>query len=349
PPTRSLEQSPDRSHIRSTGRSRTRSTARSASPPFWQDLSFLLLLITFLGLSGIATWRIFQSFQSKPTTSRISNNPGIDPAQPTSQPKPTVDETAKATANSTPSNPSVADLSVAQNVLPEALRSRIQDLQINPNWLISAVDELSGLSPHQQIPDRQGQRWQGNLTTLITSLEKLSEQARKGLGNYRRAHFEQWLKQGPNQRVSESTVNLITDTQFFLWFPAQLGQVLNPRQLGQIWYAIAQDQLTQLPTRLTPVPANQNPFDHQGRLDLGESHIYQFSRSAGQFLQVQLKTSQGEPKLAIVQGNQFLARNIRESNWSGLTAKSGTYEVIISAANQPVNYAISIRGSRPYK
>ncbi|MBD2328285.1 hypothetical protein [Alkalinema sp. FACHB-956] len=342
PPTRSLARSWEQSMVRSRARSSTRST----STPFWQDISFIVLLTLFLGLSGVAGWRIFQGFQAKPTANRVSQHPRTDSEQSDlSKTNQASQASDNASHEATPPNSETSVPSVSPTIFPESQRSRIQALQINPNWLVGAVDELSNLSAHQQIPDRQGQRWQDNLKALMKTLEKLSEQARKGLGSYRRENLEQWLQQSSSQRISESTINLITDTQFFLWFPTQIGQVLNPRQLGQIWYAIAQDQLTQLSTRLTAIPGNQSPFEHQGRLDSGESHIYQFSRSAGQFLQVQLKTSQGQPQFAIVQGNQFLARNVRESNWSGLTAKAGTYEVIISAANQPVNYAISIHGS----
>ncbi|OUC16130.1 MAG: hypothetical protein B0A82_02950 [Alkalinema sp. CACIAM 70d] len=353
PPTRSLARSTEPLATQPRQRS-LRSRDQSSGQPFWQDLSFILLLATFLGLSGLATWRIWQTFQPKPSTHPLSQtrtqNRGTESAQPkdinANQNSENMANTSmNSSGNSMQSNSMELQTSIAQTVFPESLKSRIQALQINPDWLISAVDELSSLSAHQQIPDRKAQRWQDHLKVLIETLEKLSEPARKGLGNYRRSNLEQWLNQKPNQRVSESTISLITDTQFFLWFPNQIGQVLNPRQLGQIWYAIAQDQLAQLSTRLTSIPTNQSPYNHQGRLDSGESHIYQFSRSAGQFLQVQLKTSQGQPQLAIVQGNQFLARNVRESSWSGLTAKSGTYEVIISAANQPVNYAISIHGN----
>ena len=86
-------------------------------------------------------------------------------------------------------------------------------------------------------------RWKDAAGNLIKVLEPMAPEVRQGLGNYRRSDFDSWLS-AKNIQSKPNVLKQIetqTDQQFFEKFPNIKGQSLNPRQLGQVWYAIARE------------------------------------------------------------------------------------------------------------
>ena len=86
-------------------------------------------------------------------------------------------------------------------------------------------------------------RWKEASSNLLKVLEPMTPEVRQGLGNYRRSDFDSWLlaKNSPPKPDFSKQIETQTDQQFFEKFPALKGQPLNPRQLGQVWYAIARE------------------------------------------------------------------------------------------------------------
>ncbi len=146
-------------------------------------------------------------------------------------------------SNSDLANPDGVSANPSAPPLSEALKKQLRSLQVSDSWFATSIDEMlgqSGISPEDD-------RWKANSKTLIQALEKLTPEARQNIGSYRRADFDQWLTQASSKStakpVSSKQVEAQTDEQFFALLPDRKGKALNPRQLGQVWYAIAQQIL----------------------------------------------------------------------------------------------------------
>jgi serine/threonine-protein kinase len=86
--------------------------------------------------------------------------------------------------------------------------------------------------------------WNQLASGMLDKLETLSASSRQKLGSYRRANYDQWLAElGETGLASSPTLDPLADEKFFQLFPELKGKTLNPRTFGQIWYAIAEDQL----------------------------------------------------------------------------------------------------------
>jgi serine/threonine protein kinase, bacterial len=168
-----------------------------------------------------------------------------------SNPRPTATESIAAfplpnaaSSNADLSNPDNASTNPSAPPLPDELKTQLRSLQVPDSWFAASVDEMlgqSGVSPEDD-------RWKTNAKQLVQALEKLTPEARQNIGSYRRADFDNWLTQGsskasPTKPVSSKQIEAQTDEQFFVLLPDRKGKALNPRQLGQIWYAIARQIL----------------------------------------------------------------------------------------------------------
>jgi hypothetical protein len=164
----------------------------------------------------------------------------------------------------------------------------------------------------------------------------LTEEARTGMGSYYRRDYERWLAQLSPLAINQNTVEVLTDTQFFWQFPSLRGKALNPRTLGQIWYAMAHDQIENLGVKktLTIVP-NQSQFKDRKTLTIAQGKVYQIKLEAQQSLELKLSVSQGDPRISIVHGELFLARYTGDRTWSvPKVSSSKTYQIIITPSNQ---------------
>ncbi len=143
----------------------------------------------------------------------------------------------------TPAQPNSIENAITPE-LPDDVKTQLKSLQIPEAWFASTVDEMldqPGISPNDD-------RWKTTSKSLIQALEKITPEARQNIGSYRRSDFDQWLtqaatKSGTSRPVSSKQVEAQTDEQFFALLPDRKGKALNPRQLGQIWYAIARQTL----------------------------------------------------------------------------------------------------------
>jgi len=160
---------------------------------------------------------------------------------------------------------------------------------------------------------------------LLDQLATLSQEARSGMGTYKRASYNAWLA---NQTaVSDRAIELLTDSQFVLRFPEQQGKVLNPRTFGQIWYAIARDQMIKIQseTLLSPVT---------GTLKKGIGKVYRSQFKQGQIIKLNLKSESNAERAAsiavwIFSADTTLLKNFDQSSWSGKVNRSGNYEIVI--------------------
>ncbi len=175
-----------------------------------------------------------------------------------------------------------------------------------------------------------------------SGLAKLSREAQQGLGTYKRVDYDTWLANAKQQSVSERSLEVLTDAQFVAWFPQMRGKSLNAKTWGQIWYAIAQDQVNALKTTLKSI----QPKTHlKETLSAGQGKLYLASLQQGQPIRLSIETSD-KVRLSIFPptDNAFpILRNSTETTWNRKIQKSGIYEIIVTPdTTESVTYSLKL-------
>jgi serine/threonine-protein kinase len=88
--------------------------------------------------------------------------------------------------------------------------------------------------------------WNQIANSLMDRLEQLTPATRAKLGRYRREDYANWLRQLGETTSTSQRLDPIADARFYQLFPEMQGKKLAPNTFGQIWYAIAEEQLAQL-------------------------------------------------------------------------------------------------------
>ncbi|QLE58844.1 serine/threonine-protein kinase [Nostoc sp. TCL26-01] len=144
-----------------------------------------------------------------------------------------------------------------KNTSSEVL-SRRQQLEIPEGFFTQTVDslfyaqkpELKGRSLTSK-PEDAGLRdeWYVVAGDFLNKIEQanLSTAARQKLGNYTQKDYEKWRRQARSGQLGNYTISQInkdTNEKFDRLFPGQQRGKLNQQTFGQIWYAIASDQVS---------------------------------------------------------------------------------------------------------
>ncbi|MBD1844923.1 hypothetical protein H6F89_16270 [Cyanobacteria bacterium FACHB-63] len=219
------------------------------------------------------------------------------------------------------SPPIALDTTASPTATPkETVQQRSKRLGLRDNLLQQIVDDSNGA----QTPEK-----------LLEHLETLSQEARSSIGTYKRVNYNAWLSN--NKEISERSIELLTDAQFVSYFPEQEGKVLNPRTFGQIWYAIARDQITK--NKFETLPARAS-----GTLENGIGKVYRSQFKQGQTLKLNLKAD--SVSVWIITSNTTLLKNFDQSTWTGKVTRSGIYEiVIVPNTTKTTQYELSIDAS----
>ncbi|MBD2346703.1 serine/threonine-protein kinase [Anabaena subtropica] len=136
--------------------------------------------------------------------------------------------------------------------------SRRQQLEIPERFFIQIADSLF----YAQKPELKGRsltskpedaalrdEWQAIAGEFLNKIEQanLSTAARRKLGNYTQGDYENWRRQARSGQLGNYTIselNKDTNQKFDQLFPSQRRGTLNQQTFGQIWYAIASDQVS---------------------------------------------------------------------------------------------------------
>jgi serine/threonine protein kinase len=214
-------------------------------------------------LIGVIGWRVLSN-RSQPkapdsSPSVTAVNPDADrratqspvaqnPVAPSEPPPP------RPAANPSPTKKTTAEKPVKQDLSSSAggaLRDRLRKLQVDNQLFSNLTDEVF-YTKYPQYKNQKGggktdqgkTRWNETASNLMDKLETLSPESRKKIGAYQRTDYDQWLTAlGETGAKDSPTLDALADGRFFKWFPDQKGKQLNPRTMGQVWYAIAADQL----------------------------------------------------------------------------------------------------------
>jgi serine/threonine protein kinase, bacterial len=289
----------------------------------WRNFLRLILATAFVGLAGIAIWRIVLII--RPTS--------IVPSK------------------AIPQSPKVQLNQNAEQAVQEALRDRRKKLAIPYDLFTDLVDEQFYVRypqfQNQSLDDSQSsnlrREWNAIANTVLDRLESLSSQARTGMGQYNRASYSSWLA---SVNVSSRSIETLSDAQFLSWFPEQQGKLLNPRKFGQVWYAIARDQANTIQAQLISVKLPL--FKDQQLLKNGGGRVYVTRLLQNQSLKLNLKAPKDSTRISIfLPGDSApVLKNSSETYWSTRVERSGNYEIVIVPYQlKSVTYQLSLSTS----
>jgi serine/threonine-protein kinase len=225
---------------------RRRGTDLTASMLLGAGLSSLFLVVAWRALSSWGTLPFLNSSPSSstpPAVTASSPKPSLIPEQ---QQQPVPEQTTTPIAEaSTPAN-------------SDGLRDRRRELEIEYNFFTQLVDELFYAKYPQLRAQQLGaeaqqeslkNEWNAIANSLMDRLAKLPAENRRKLGSYRRDNYSAWLAQLGETGNSSKTLDPLADARFYELFPEMKGKSLAPRTFGQIWYAIAEEQLSRAKTQ----------------------------------------------------------------------------------------------------
>ncbi len=193
----------------------------------------IILLLSVIGWRVATTWRgVF------PKPVQPLSLGGGSPA-PTSSVQPAPNQPASQPTE-TPSN---------------HLSDRIGQLGVDYTFFTQLVNEpfyekypqLRAQASTENAQQAQFQtEWNQIANSLIARLEQLTPATRTKLGRYRREDYAAWLRQLGETTSTSQRLDSAADARFYQLFPEMQGKRLTPNTFGQVWYAIAEEQLAQL-------------------------------------------------------------------------------------------------------
>jgi serine/threonine protein kinase len=178
-------------------------------------------------------------------------------------------------------------------------------------------------------------------------LKQLSEEARRELGTYYRRDYDRWLSTLASRKISQPTVDILADTSFYLRFPKLKGQELNPRGLGQLWYALARDHITDLNQQQNLEVLKVGPFTQSGKLTNGQGRVFQIQAKPGQQVKFELSGDRANFQVSVLENEILLLRKADMQEWQSPRSRRGAiYEIVLTPKQLGiVNYAMRLRGS----
>jgi serine/threonine-protein kinase len=268
----------------------------------------MLLSIVFIGLISFSLWRIAQTIKI-----------------------PLLTRTAKLTQTITPVKPNVAASNSVKQPVSDNANS--QEKQGIPAPLYDRL--MAELSQDTQSPEQP----------LNSALQRLSKAARREMGTYYRRNYDRWFATLASRNISQPTVDILSDTSFYLKFPALRDKPLNPRAFGQIWYAMARDYITGLNQQQNLKILKAGIYNESGQLHHGRGRVFQVSVRPGQQLQFWLKTSQRDVRLSVIENEIVLMRYSTNQQWTAPKSQRGaTYEIILTPVRSAsVAYKMSLK------
>jgi serine/threonine protein kinase, bacterial len=176
-------------------------------------------------------------------------------------------------------------------------------------------------------------------------LQQLSEEAKREIGSYRRQHYDRWFASLSDRKISQPTVDILADTTLYLHLPSLQSQPLNPRSFGQIWYAIARDQITALNQQRQLKTVTKKTFQESGKLSQGNGRVFHLTIEPGEQVQINLQADRQDLRLSVIENEIVLTRDSLNTRWTAPAAtQATTYEIILTPQKrETVDYQIKLQ------
>lgn len=136
---------------------------------------------------------------------------------------------------SSPSSP----VEFAQPEKDPIWRDRVVQLAINGSFFEGLLRDRGALDDFAPVKTNTPEVLDQSAVYLLDRLQTLPVETRSKLGSYDRLDYDQWLATGVDQRRLDQLAN----QAFYQLFPEMKGKTTNPTTFGQIWFALAEDQL----------------------------------------------------------------------------------------------------------
>ncbi|MBD1860934.1 MULTISPECIES: serine/threonine-protein kinase [Trichocoleus] len=254
--------------------------------------------------------------------------------------------------------PAAPELSQEEQNRKEALGDRRRNLGVDYQFFVRLVNQVF-YAQHSELQNRQlsagaedadlRAQWDQTANQLLDQLETISSEARSEMGKYDRNDRDRWRGSVNKLNLSTRALYTLADAKFFQLFPDQQGQDFVNQPIGQVWHAIAADELkaVQAGTSLEKVQFAQGSFSQEvsGALAPGEGKAFIAQLSQNQLIRLSLQADQ-KTLLSIyppTSSQPPLLENSPETTWSGKLAQDGYYEfVVVSAATAPVTFQLNL-------
>lgn len=315
-----------------------------ARPQPQRNSGFINLLISLFLMAGlgVAGW--------------WAGNRWLLPLLPLPQETPTTPAKPKPQASISIKPPALPS---AEQKRKEALNKRREDMGIDNSFFVGLVNqifhakhpELNGRQLSQDAADESLRKdWDTAANELLNRLESLSPQARSQMGQYTEASIKERQAAVNQLNLSSRALNDLTDAQFFYLFPEQSGDNLLKQPFGQVWQAIAVDQLQALQSGSTleniQFPAGSFSQQVSGSLKPGQGKAYLAKLSKDQTIRLKLQADNQNSKISFYPPTSKAAALLEDSaekEWTGKLAESGIYEiVIVPSGSDSVNYTLDL-------
>jgi len=271
---------------------------------------------------------------------------------------PPTNPTEQPTVVPTVEPPPAAELSQEEQNRKQALGDRRRNLGVDYQFFVRLVNQVF-YTEHSDLQGRQlsasaedadlRAQWDQTANQLLDQLETISPEARAQMGKYDRGDRDRWRGIVNKLNLSSRALYTLADAKFFRLFPDQQGQDFVNQPIGQVWHAIAADELkaVQAGTSLAKIQFDQGSFSQEvsGTLAPGEGKAFIAQLSQNQLIRLSLQTDQ-KTLLSIyppTSSQPPLLENSPETTWSGKLAQNGYYEfVVVSAASAPLTFQLNL-------
>jgi hypothetical protein len=280
-----------------------------------RDPIIAVLSIVFVSLVAFALWRVANTLRMPGSNSSLS------------MPEMTVGKFSGKTAP-----PIAPETTATAAPKPDSATANQSEKQGIPADL---YDRLISEAATEKIPAQ-------SINAIVNGL---SEESRREVGTYYRRNYDRWLATLAARQISQPTVDILADTAFYLRVPTLRGQTLNPRSFGQLWYAIARDQITGLNQQQNLKVLTNGDFNESGKLANGHGRVWQVQVRSGEHLQLRLNTPKSDVRLSVIENEIVLIRDSSQPQWTApKSSRSTTYEIILTPLKlDAVSYDLTLK------
>ncbi len=315
-------------------------TSIAKDPGIWTGANVFIMTVAAFTSFGLLAW----GFRNRSDNTQ-RNNPTITASStPTSTPKPEY------------------NYSPEEKRRKQKLSDRREELSINYKFYVALVNQVFREKDPSLVgrvlkdtPEDESLRaeWDQTAATVLEKLSVITSNSRRQLGNYTAEERAMWQFKINQINVGSRSLYDLGDAAFFHQFPEQKGKKFIKEPIGQVWYALVNDQLNAI--------LNQSAFEKivfdqgatgktvSGTLQPGTGKVFIASLGQDQTMEVQLEAD--EKALISVyspSGKIVFLEDSSERNLSQTLPESGFYEfVIVSTASAPIDYQLTVTAENP--
>jgi hypothetical protein len=230
------------------------------------------------------------------------------------------------------------------------IRKRRLELGIDSQFFKNLVDELFYLRYADIKEEKQKQEQRDILAEeILDRLDRLDSSTRAGLGSYDQQKRQEWRQAVNELRLSSKVLHLLTDNAFLQLFPELTARPNFETALGQVWSALAGNQLQSLQSGLSYQAIESldagGEENIEGILSERQGKAYALKLHSSDRLNLNLE-AEGEVLIYFYSpsGNVTLLDKSSDRQWSGQLPEDGFYElVILPQSSTTVNFRLQLK------